>query len=113
MDPAVGYNELRDICLELNIPVVTSTAVRHRAATLFWNVDGVDETLISAFMEHMGHSSAIDKNMYAVPPLISAFMEHMGHSFAIDKNVYAVPPAVWELVHVGSLMSNFDQVYTR
>ena len=52
-------------------------------------MDGVDETLILAFTEHMGHSPSI------------------------DKNVYAVPLAVREVLHVGSLMSIFDQIYTR
>ena len=31
-------------------------------------MENIDETAFSRFMEHMGHSRSIDRNVYAVPP---------------------------------------------
>lgn len=69
-DNTTGYNEIRDICNDLEIPVITATAIRHRSSTIFWSMEGVQEATIDIFMEHMGHAKAIDKNIYAVPPVV-------------------------------------------
>ena len=71
-DVVTGYNEIRNICEEIGIPTITATGIRHRASTLFWQMEGLKEDTISTFMAHMGHSEDIDKNIYAVPPAVKA-----------------------------------------
>ena len=67
-DNTTGYNEIRDICQLINIPTITATAVRHRSSTLLWRMEGIDDATIRQFMDHLGHSTEVDKNIYAVPP---------------------------------------------
>ena len=67
-DNTTGYNEIRDICQLIHIPTITATAVRHRSSTLFWRMEGIDDATIRQFMDHLGHSTEVDKNIYAVPP---------------------------------------------
>ena len=69
-DGTMGYNEIMSVCRLIDIPVITATVVRHRSSTAFWAMDDIDETAIDRFMEHMGHSRSIDRNVYAVPPAI-------------------------------------------
>ena len=85
-DSITGYNEIRDICNQLEIPVITASSLRHRASTLFWQMEG--------------HTEAV----------VNSFMSHMGHSREIDKNIYCVPPAVSEITHVAPLMEQMDNV---
>ena len=85
-DSITGYNEIRDICNQLEIPVITASSLRHRASTLFWQMEG--------------HTEAI----------VNSFMSHMGHSREIDKNIYCVPAAVSEITHVAPLMEQMDNV---
>ena len=70
-DNITGYNEIMQICRKINIPVITATAIRHRSSTIFWHMEGIDEQKVNRFMEHMGHSKDINKNIYAVPPVLS------------------------------------------
>jgi hypothetical protein len=65
-----GYNELRDVCNQLQIPVITATSMRHRGATLFWRMEGLSEQSIVTFTEHMGHSTEMSRDVYAVPPAV-------------------------------------------
>jgi len=67
-DGTVGYNEIRDICQKVNIPVISATSLRHRASTRLWAMEGVPEDVIRSFMEHIGHKLHIDKNIYSCPP---------------------------------------------
>ena len=54
------------------MPVITATANRHRMFTRLWQLDASDEQ-VNSFMEHLGHSVDIDKNIYACPlPLQAA-----------------------------------------
>ena len=66
-DGSIGYNEIRDLCKQIGIAVITATGMRHRASTAFWSMD-VSEEDIDCFMEHVGHHRNIDKNIYACPP---------------------------------------------
>ena len=70
MDTVTGYNEIRDICKEINIPVITATAIRHRTATLFWRSEHLSEDVVNTFLQHMGHSFDIDRNIYCVPQAV-------------------------------------------
>lgn len=69
--PTIGYNETRDVCEALGLPVITATSVRHRSSTIFWSMEHVEENVINQFMDHMGHARDIDKNIYAVPPALN------------------------------------------
>ena len=62
-----GYNEIRNLCKQIGIELITTTGMRHRASTAFWSMD-VSEEDIDCFMEHVGHHRNIDKNIYACPP---------------------------------------------
>lgn len=66
-DCPLGYNEIRTVCEDINIPVITATAMRHRFSTNFWQMEGTSQQTIDTFMEHMGHSESIDRNVYACP----------------------------------------------
>ena len=66
-DGLIGYNEIRNLCKQIGIEVITATGMRHRASTAFWSMD-VSEEEIDCFMEHVGHHRNIDKNIYACPP---------------------------------------------
>jgi len=70
-DGTIGYNEIRDVCKHLDIPVVTFTSIRHRGSTLFWALQCLQVETVDRFMEHVGHSKEIDKNIYAVPPALN------------------------------------------
>ena len=74
-DGTTGYNEIMSVCRLIDIPVITATEVRHRSSTAFWAMVNIDETAIDRFMEHMGHSRSIDRNVYAVPPA-TQIIEH-------------------------------------
>ena len=41
-----GYNEIYAVCYEVGIPLITAISIRHRAATMFWKIEG-----------HSGYSS--------------------------------------------------------
>lgn len=71
-DCSIGYNEIMAICRKINIPIITATAIRHRASTKLWQMEGLDENVIDSFMDHLGHQKAIDKNVYACPPALKA-----------------------------------------
>ena len=66
-DATKGYNEIKSVCRLINITVITATGVKHSA---FWAMDNIDDTAIDRFMEHMGHSKSIDRNVYTVPQAI-------------------------------------------
>lgn len=70
-----GYNEIRDICKDIGIPVITATSIRHRSSTIFWNLEGINEQVVDSFMQHMGHTKEIDKDIYAVPPGLKALRD--------------------------------------
>ena len=38
------------------------------------------------------------------------FYKHMGHSEAINENIYQCPPAVREITHVGKILANVDSM---
>ena len=68
-----GYHEIKAICEQIQIPVISATTNRHRISTGFWQLEGVSEEQVTAFLEHVGHSAKIDKNIYACPlPLKAA-----------------------------------------
>ena len=69
-DGTTGYNEIMRVCQQISIPVITATTIRLRTASMLWSIDGLDGSTIEKFMEHMGHSKDIDKNIYAVPPAL-------------------------------------------
>ena len=73
MDSNIGRNSTnKKICDDLKMPVITATANRHRMSTRLWQLDVSDEQ-VNSFMEHLGHSVDIDKNIYACPlPLQAA-----------------------------------------
>ena len=64
---SIGYNEIRNLCKQIGIAVITATGMRHRASTAFWSMD-ISEEGIDCFMEQVGHHRNIDKNIYACPP---------------------------------------------
>ena len=66
-DVTTGYNKIMSVCRLINMPVITATGVRNRSPSAFWAMDNNDETAIDRFMEHMGYSENIDRNIYAVP----------------------------------------------
>ena len=66
-DGTVGYNEIRDICHIVKIPVISATSLRHRASTRLWGMEGVQEYVINSFMEHIGHKRQIDRHIYSCP----------------------------------------------
>ena len=68
LDSCTGYNEIMDVCNQIDIPVITATSVRHRTSTLFWKMEGIEESTIDTFMLHLGHERSINQNIYAVPP---------------------------------------------
>ena len=59
---SIGYNEIRNLCKQIGIEVITMTGMRHRASTAFWSMD-VSEEDIDCFMEHVGHRRNINKNI--------------------------------------------------
>ena len=67
-DPVTGYNEIDIVCKQLGIPTISATRNRHRLSTAFWGMEGHAEKEIDLFMEHMGHSAQIDKDIYCMPP---------------------------------------------
>ena len=68
VDSSNGYNEIMDVCNQIDIPVITATSVRHRTSTMFWKMEGIEEATIDTFMLHLGHDKAVNQNIYAVPP---------------------------------------------
>ena len=50
-DGLIGYKEIRNLCKQIGIKVITATGMRHRALTAFWSVD-VSKEDINCFMEH-------------------------------------------------------------
>ena len=65
-----GYNEIKKICDDLKMPVITATANRHRMSTRLWQLDVSDEQ-VNSFMEHLGHSveaaGVLTNNQYLFP----------------------------------------------
>ena len=39
------YNEIRDLCEQIGINVITATGTRHRAPTAFWGMDISEEDI--------------------------------------------------------------------
>lgn len=74
-DECIGYNEVRDVCQKVGIPVVTATSMRHRAATSLWKMQGLTEEQLKRFVEYLGHSMDIDKNIYACPPALATLRD--------------------------------------
>ena len=68
-DGSIGYNEIRNLCKQIGIEVITVTGMRYRAWTAFWSMD-VSAEDIDYFMEHVGHHRNIDKNIYSCPPAL-------------------------------------------
>ena len=68
-DGAVGYNDIRHPCIQLDIKIITATG--HRASTALWGMT-ISESQIDGFMEHIGHRKQMDKNVYACPPALRA-----------------------------------------
>ena len=68
-DGSIGYNDIRNLCKQIGIEVITATRMRHRASIAFWSMDTTEED-IDCFMEHVGHHRNIDKNIYACPPAL-------------------------------------------
>ena len=62
---------------------ITATKMRHRAATMFANLEMPEK----------------DREF---------FYSHMGHSSEVNENVYQCPPAVRELQQVGSFLTQID-----
>ena len=84
-DHVAGYSCIRIVSQNAGVERnLTATKMRHRAATLFANME--------------------------MPEADRAFIyKHLGYSEEINKNVYQCPPAVRELTKVGSYLSNLDQ----
>ena len=38
----IGFNEVKQVCNDVGIPVITATAMRHRSSTIFWTLEGLD-----------------------------------------------------------------------
>lgn len=72
---SIGFNEIRDVCKSIGLPVITATSVRHRASTIFWRLDGIEASTVDAYMGHMGHHKDISKNIYAVPPALNTLKQ--------------------------------------
>ena len=70
-DGAVGYNDIRHLCIQLDIRIITATGMRHRASTALWGMT-IGESQIDGFMEHIGHQKQMDKNVCACPPALRA-----------------------------------------
>ena len=70
MDGPVGYDEVDSVCKGLGIPTITPTANRHRGSDRVWQIPGLSDVQINAFMENQGHDVSIDKNVYACPPAL-------------------------------------------
>ena len=68
-DGSIGYNEIRNLCKQIGIEVITATGMRHRASTAFWSMD-VSEEDIDCFREHVRHHRNIDKNIYSCAPAL-------------------------------------------
>ncbi|XP_077974938.1 uncharacterized protein LOC120330366 isoform X1 [Styela clava] len=84
MDHASGWHCTKDVATAAGIKTnITATQMRHRAATLYAELD-VPENFRDAFFRHMGHSKEI------------------------NKNVYQCPLAVQEITQVGSYLANID-----
>ena len=56
-------NEIMSVSCLIETSVVSATEVRHRSLTAVFAMDNTDETAIDRFMEHMGHSKIIDRNI--------------------------------------------------
>ena len=61
-DGAVGYNDIRHLCVQLDIKIITATGMHHRASTALWGMS-ISESQIDGFMEHLGHQN------HACPPV--------------------------------------------
>ena len=70
-DGAVGYNDIKHLCIQLHIKVITATGMRHRASMALWGMT-ISESQIDSFMEHIGQQKQMDQNMYACPPALLA-----------------------------------------
>ena len=56
-------NDIMSVYRLIETPVVSAMEVRHRSLTAFFAMDNIDDTAIDRFMEHMGHSKSIDRNI--------------------------------------------------
>ena len=45
-DGSIGYNEIRNLCKQIGIEVITATGMRHRASTAFWRLDVSEEDIV-------------------------------------------------------------------
>ena len=45
-DGSIGYNEIRNLCKQIGIEVITATGMRHRASTAFWSMDVSEEDIV-------------------------------------------------------------------
>ena len=62
-DGAVGYNDIKHLCIQLHIKVITATGMRHRASMALWGMT-ISESQIDGFTKHIGHQKQMDKNVY-------------------------------------------------
>ena len=60
----IRYNEIRGLCEQIGVCVITATGMRHRVSTAFWRMDIFEED-IECFMEQVGHNWKTDTNIYA------------------------------------------------
>ena len=91
-DCTIGYIEIRDLCLLLDIPIITPTAVHHRAATRLWEGSS-NSAARSSVIEHMGHREDINKNIHACPPtgrLLSEVTPFLGGLNQVCNNTLEV-----------------------
>lgn len=70
VDSIAGYSELRVCCEAIEIPVITTTQMRHRDCTIFWEMEGVAREEITMFLDHIGHKEETSKRIYRELPAV-------------------------------------------
>jgi len=81
-----GWHATKTVCTAAGVECkfVTATKMRHYISTRYAALD-LAESQRDAFYKHMGHSSAV------------------------NHNIYQAPPAETEILRVGSVLQNFDK----
>ena len=85
-DHVSGSHAIRFTCEKAGVQNITATGMRHLTSTMYAALD-IPETKRSSFYRHMGHSKAI------------------------NENIYQAPLAETEVLEVGSILNQFGQFY--
>jgi len=88
MEHITGWHAVNSTCQKAGVPTISATKVRHLTSTMYAALDIPEEKR-------------------------SIFYRHMGHGKTVNVNIYQAPLAEVEVEHVGNILTQFGEFFSR